>query len=101
VNQFEFEGDAVTDFLGVLPKIVVECPEAYPRGTLLSLNVEVRVRSVNLEETRKGDLVRKHVFAIEAITVKDKVDPQAVVAELIGGNATEAESVEHEPVRGA
>lgn len=67
-----FEGQEVTEFLGKLPALTVECPEGYELGTTLDLKVEVRVKGVSLEEDRKGNLVRRHTFAIDSITVTGK-----------------------------
>lgn len=98
MSVFEFEGDEIVDFLGVLPKAVLECPEAYIRGTMLNLNVEVRVKSVRLEEDRQGNLIRQHVFAIEAVSIKDKIDPQAVVQGAVTGSASSTAELSAEPI---
>lgn len=97
MSAFEFEGDEVVDFLGILPKAILECPESYARGTQLSLNVEVRIKSVRLEEDRKGNLIRQHVFAIEAVSVNHKIDSQQVVAGAVTGSASSSE-LSNEPV---
>jgi hypothetical protein len=73
--DFEFEGDEVTDFAVQLPSTTIEASDAYTRGTLMNLNVQVRVKSVRLEEDRKGNLVRKHILAIEDVSVMDVLTP--------------------------
>lgn len=95
MSVFEFEGDEIVDFLGILPKAILECPEAYSRGTQLNLDLEVRVKSVRLEEDRQGNLIRQHVFAIEAVTIKDKIDPQRTVRDaVVGGSSSDELSAE-------
>jgi hypothetical protein len=84
-SAFEFEGTPVTDFIGRIPAITVECPEPYARGTVLKLAVEVRVKSVRLEENREEDLVRQHVFSIEDVKVEEVVSPDG--RQLISGSA--------------
>lgn len=65
----EFEGEMVRIMHGKLPGIVLEMDYGYKRDTHLKLEIEVRVRSVTVDEMRagktKGDLVRIHEFAIE------------------------------------
>lgn len=84
-NAFEFEGTPVTDFVGRIPAITVECPQPYARGTVLTLTVEVRVKSVRLEEDREENLVRHHVFSIEDVQVQSIVEPSG--HQLVSGNA--------------
>lgn len=88
VSTFEFEGQEIIDFTGILPKTLLECPEAYSRTTELNLNIQVRVKSVRMEEDGKGNLVRQHIFAVEAVTILDKIDPQAVLADAVSGSAS-------------
>lgn len=80
----EFEGAAITQYDGRIPAIKVECPEPYKRGTILKLSVEVRVKSVRLEENKDGDLTRSHIFAVETINVDEAYDPHAVPVVLSG-----------------
>lgn len=80
----EFEGGLITGLEGRIPAVKVECPESYKRGTILKLSMEVRVKSVRLEENRDGDLTRSHVFAIESVNVDEVYDPAAMIAELSG-----------------
>lgn len=87
MNEFTFEGSPVVDFLGRIPAVVVECPQAYARGTVLKLNVEVRVKSVRLEENKDGDLVRQHIFAVEDLSIANVVDAQDLARSLVGGSA--------------
>ena len=86
-NAFEFEGAPITDFLARIPAVTVECPEPYTRGTVLKLSLEVRVKSVRLEENREGDLVRQHVFSIEDVQVKEVVTPEQLASQLVTGSA--------------
>lgn len=84
----EFEGALITAHEGRLPSIKVECPEAYKRGTILKLTMEVRVKSVRLEENRDGDLTRSHVFAVESVNVDEVYDPAEMIAQLSGSIET-------------
>lgn len=76
----EFEGQEISEFIAALPGVKLEAPDSYQRGTYLTLNVEVRVRSVRYEEIttgkRKGDLQKVHVLAIENVSVVDTITPQ-------------------------
>lgn len=87
MNAFEFEGAPITDFLARIPAVTVECPEPYSRGTVLKLNLEVRVKSVRLEENREGDLIRTHVFSVEDVQVKEVVTPAELANQLVSGSA--------------
>lgn len=89
----EFEGQYIRAFEGKLPAITLDMPEGYARGTHLKMEVEVRIRSVRLEEIQrgadKGDLTRQHVFALEEVRLlgaysPDEVDPG------VGGSASVA-----------
>lgn len=86
-SGFQFEGDFIQDLEGKLPAMTVEMPEAYARGTVLRLNVEVRVKSVRHEENRKGDLVRQHVFALESINLAAAFKPEEDRSS-VGGSAS-------------
>jgi hypothetical protein len=72
---FQFEGDEVSNFTAQIPAVKLEAPEAYPRGTYMTLQLQVRVKSVRLEEDRKGDLVRNHVLALEECTITESLTP--------------------------
>lgn len=82
-----FEGDPITQMDAILPRMVIEMPEGYQRGTHLRLNVEVRIKSVRLEEGRKGDLVRQHVLAIEGVELVAAFQPEQV-RDDVGGSAS-------------
>lgn len=71
----EFEGESVHSMEGVLPGLTLDMPVGYTRGTHLALAVEVRVRHVTFAEDRRGELVRRHSFALEEIRVTDAFDP--------------------------
>ena len=86
-DSFQFEGDLIQDLEGKLPAMTVEMPEAYARGTVLRLLVEVRVKSVRHEENRKGDLVRQHVFALESINLAAAYKPEEA-KDSVGGSAS-------------
>jgi hypothetical protein len=90
---FTFEGDEVTDFTAQLPSAKLEAPEAYPRGTYLTLQVEVRVKSVRLEEDRHGNLTRHHVLALESCAITETLTP-AQRRELIEAAEKAAQEVD-------
>ena len=83
----EFEGSQIVDYSGKIPAITVEMPEAYVRETRLMLNMEVRVKSVRLEEDKNGDLVRHHVFAVEDVQISSVLSPADLQRALTGGGA--------------
>jgi hypothetical protein len=93
-ESFTFEGDEVTNFTAQLPSATLEAPEAYQRGTLLTLSVQVRVKSVRLEEGRDGELTRKHVLALEECNVTDVLTPAERKALIEAALATEAEEAD-------
>lgn len=74
--SFEFEGDEVSDFVVQLPAATLDADEAYTRGTLMTLNVQVRVKSVRIEEDRKGNLIRKHILVMEEASIRDVLTPE-------------------------
>lgn len=94
-EPFSFEGDEVTDFTAQLPSTKLEAPEAYPRGTIITLTVEVRVRSVRIEEDRKGNLSRNHVLTIEDCSIREVLTP-AQRAELLAAAEEQALKAERE-----
>lgn len=85
-----FEGAPIIDHTGRIPSVSVECPEAYARGTVLKLNVEVRVRSVRMEENKDGDIVRQVIFAVEDLSIDKVVAPEELGRQLVGGTASGA-----------
>lgn len=93
----EFEGQEISEFIASLPSMKLEAPDSYQRGTYLTLQVEVRVRSVRYEEVtsgkNKGDLQKVHVLAIENVAVTETLTPQmrreileAAAAQLVGSD---------------
>lgn len=74
-ESFYLDDEEVTDFTAQLPATTLEAPCSYPRGTLLTLQVQVRVKSLRLDEDRKGGLSRKHMLAIEECTITDVMTP--------------------------
>lgn len=92
---FEFEGDEISDFSAQIPSTKLEAPVAYPRGTILDLRLQVRVRSVRLDEGRGGALTRNHILAIEECSIVGVMTPAqraALLAELQAAEAAEAEA---------
>lgn len=80
----EFEGEMVRIMVGKIPAIALEMDYGYSRGTHLKLELEVRVRSVRVDEVNsgknKGDLFREHQFVIEEARIlgaytQEEMDP--------------------------
>lgn len=72
IQQMSFEGIPVTGTEGMISSMTLDMEAGYPIGTHLRLEVEVRVANVRYEEgkgRRKGDFIRRHVFATEAVTL--------------------------------
>lgn len=61
----EFEGQPITQYEAVIPKTAVDLGEAYSRGMMLRVSVELRVRNVRFEETKEGGLCRQHILTLE------------------------------------
>lgn len=74
-EAFSFEGEEVTDFAAQLPSVKLQAPDAYPRGTLLTLQVQVRVKSVRIDSDRQDKLIRNHMLAYEDVNVVDVLTP--------------------------
>jgi len=71
-----FEGEFISEMEGRLPAFTIDMPEGYTRGTHLRFNVEVRVKNVRYDETRRGDLIRQHIFAIEEVALVSAFSPE-------------------------
>jgi hypothetical protein len=83
----EFEGAYVTQMEGRLPSISLEMDEGYKRGTILRLQVEVRVKNVRYEEGRNGELTRQHVFALDGVQLVAAFSPEEA-NDAVGGSAS-------------
>jgi hypothetical protein len=87
----EFEGEMVRLMHGKMPGITLEMDYGYKRDTHLKLEIEVRVRSVTVDEVRsggnKGDLVRIHEFAIEEAKILGAYTSEQL-DEGVGGSAS-------------
>lgn len=81
-----FEGDVISAMEGRMAPIVFDMPEGYARGTILRMEVEVRIKNVRYEEDRKGQLIRQHVLVLETIALKAAYQPHEAV-EPVGGSA--------------
>lgn len=85
----EFEGEYVRHMLGKLPGVTLPMDHGYPRGAHLKMEMEVRVRSVRVDEMKgknAGELSRLHEFTLEDIKIigvysADQADPG------VGGSA--------------
>ena len=95
-----FEGVPITQMDAILPRMVIEMPEGYQRGTHLRLNVEVRIKSVRLEEGRKGDLVRQHVLAIEGVELVSAFQPEQIRDDVGGSASASAQLPDEEEAQG-
>src|SRR5947209_5486175 len=65
-QQEIFDGQEIVGYVAAIPAMKLEAPDSYQRGTYLTLQVEVRVRSVRYEEVtsgkQKGELIKVHVL---------------------------------------
>ena len=89
-----FEGEMVRLMMGKLPALTLEMDSGFPRGERLKLELEVRVRSVSVDEARgkhKGDLVRTHSFALESARIILNEDEEEGVG---GGLAANGHDIE-------
>lgn len=98
----QFEGEFVREMSGRLPAVTMAMAEGYPRGTILRLQVEVRVRNVRYEEIvrgeHKGELVREHVLALESAQMVAAFSPEQDRSD-VGGSAS-ANGIDHEATEG-
>lgn len=77
-----FEGDLITALEGKLPALTIAGMEnAYPLGTQCQLEINVRVKSVRIDESRTGDLVRQHIFQLINARIVKALDPDAEAEE--------------------
>lgn len=87
----ETEGEMIRRMEGKLPGITLQMDYGYPRNTYLKLEVEVRVQSFLTDEIRsgvdKGQLVRRHNFAIEEVKIVGAYTA-AQMEQGVGGSAS-------------
>lgn len=97
-NQFEFEGDQITDFTAQLPMVKLPTEEAYPRGTYIRVTAEYRVRSVSLSDSKKGEgLTRHHVLVLEDLAVTSTQTPAERRALMQAAEELEAQQLASHP----
>lgn len=100
-DVFEFEGEEITDFAVQIPSTKLETGKAYPRGTILNMNVSLRVRSVRIDEDRQGNMIRTHLLAVEDAAVKKAVTPAerraTMEAEEAAEQAAKEKVIDEEP----
>lgn len=79
-EQEMFDGQEIVGYVASIPAMKLEAPDSYQRGTYMTLQVEVRVRSVRYEEVtsgkQKGELVKVHVLATEDVKILGVLTPQ-------------------------
>jgi hypothetical protein len=98
----EFEGELVRYMYGKLPGITLQMDYGYARGTHLKLELEVRVRSVEVDEMKgknAGELSRLHNFVIEEAKIlgaytAEQLDPGVGGSAAATGNDIEDEDAE-------
>lgn len=94
-----FEGAVVSKHEGRIPALTLDMADGYPRGSTLTLQIEVRVRGVRMDEDKHGDLTRHHVFALEEVAlISSKTPTQAAEDSRVGGSASQSEADEQQPV---
>lgn len=74
-EPYTIEGEEISGFTASLPAATLEAPGAYPRGTYLTLEVKVRVKSWGVVPDRKGNLDRNHRLVMEECTITDVLTP--------------------------
>ena len=67
--------DEVPTYTAQLPSATLEAEQEYPRGTILNLNVQVRVIGFTENEDKKGNLIHKHNLALEEVSIIDFLTP--------------------------
>lgn len=73
---FEFEGDEISEFYAQIPSTRLEGDVAYPRGTRIRMEIELRVSSVRHDENKRtGKLMRIHTLALEEARVLSAFTP--------------------------
>lgn len=87
----QFEGEWVREMEGRLPAVTLAMDSGYARGTIIRMQVEVRVRNVRHEEigsgVNKGELVRQHVFVLESAQMVAAFAPEDDRS-TVGGSAS-------------
>lgn len=83
--------DLLPSYTAQLPSATLEAEQEYPRGTILNLNVQVRVIGFTENEDRKGNLIHKHNLALEEVSIIDFLTPAQRKA-LIAAAEAEAEA---------
>lgn len=82
----QFEGADVIDYQAKLPAVTVDCDD-YPRGTIIRVATDYRVKGVRYEENAEGQVVRVHVLAVEDIAVVANFHPSQNRS-TVGGSAS-------------
>ena len=97
-----FEGNLVTLMDGALPLVNMEMTEGYPLGAHLKFEVEVRVANVRYEEgkgaQRRGQYVRKHIFATETVKLLEAFIPGELETATVGNASSSENLLEDEEV---
>lgn len=95
-----FEGNLVTIMEGSIPMVNMEMEEGYPLGTHLKFEIELRVANVRYEEgkgtKRRGEYVRKHVFATESVRLTEAFLPGELETIPVGNLASSEGLLEDE-----
>lgn len=90
VPTLEFEGQPIENLLVYIPATKLEVDQAFARGTYLTLKMEFRVRSVRMEEDRKGVLSRHAVLAFDGDAAIVSIDtPEERLAQAVANGDVE------------
>lgn len=97
----EVEGEMIRRMEGKLPGLTLQMDYGYKRNTHLRLEVQVRVQSVLVDEIRggqdRGQLVRRHNFAIEEVKIVGAYTAEEVQQmDHVGGSASASAMKEQE-----
>lgn len=95
-----FEGEYVRIMYGVIPKIRLPMDYGYARDTHLKVELEVRVRSVLVDEMQtgkqKGELFREHNMVTEHIKIVGVYSAEEADIGVGGGLAANGHDIEDE-----
>lgn len=74
MSDESFEAEVPT-YTAQLPSATLGAEQEYPRGTVLNLNVQVRVIGHTENEDKKGNLIHKHNLVLEEVSIVDFLTP--------------------------
>lgn len=73
--EMEETSDEVTTFTVQIPSVKLEVDEGFPRGTIINMNLALRVRYAFVDESKSGVISQHHVLVLEEATFMGKTTP--------------------------